>query len=84
MKLKNSLLYTFVLLLFSTIVSAQQSANQPNIIFILTDDLGWTDLGCYGNQFNETPNLDKLAESGIRLHRRMRLVRFARQRGLPS
>jgi arylsulfatase A len=37
----------------------------PNIVFILADDLGWKDLACYGNPFNETPNLDKLAKSGI-------------------
>lgn len=39
---------------------------KPNIIFILADDLGWTELGCYGNKFNETPNLDKLASQGMR------------------
>jgi len=39
---------------------------QPNIIFILADDLGWAELGCYGNRFNETPNLDRLAEKGMR------------------
>jgi arylsulfatase A-like enzyme len=38
----------------------------PNIIFILADDLGWAELGCYGNKFNETPNLDKLAADGLR------------------
>ncbi len=38
----------------------------PNIIFILADDLGWAELGCYGNGFNETPNLDKLARQGMR------------------
>ncbi len=38
----------------------------PNIVFILADDLGWGELGCYGNSFNETPNLDKLASQGIR------------------
>jgi len=41
-------------------------ANQPNIVFILADDLGWADLPCYGNTFNEAPNLDKLAEAGMR------------------
>ncbi len=39
---------------------------KPNIIFILADDLGYMDLGCYGNPFNETPNLDALEKSGIR------------------
>jgi len=46
--------------------SASLRANKPNIIFILADDLGWTELGCYGNKFNETPNLDKLASQGMR------------------
>ncbi|MFP6584262.1 MAG: sulfatase-like hydrolase/transferase, partial [Candidatus Hydrogenedentota bacterium] len=38
----------------------------PNIIFILVDDLGWTDLGCYGSSFHDTPNIDRLAASGVR------------------
>ncbi|MDA9778619.1 sulfatase-like hydrolase/transferase [Rubripirellula sp.] len=38
----------------------------PNIVFVLADDLGWRELGCYGNDFNETPHLDHLAEMGIR------------------
>ena len=38
----------------------------PNIVFILADDMGWADLPCYGNTFNEAPNLDKLAEAGMR------------------
>jgi arylsulfatase A-like enzyme len=38
----------------------------PNIVFILADDLGWAELGCYGNTFNETPNLDKLAVESMR------------------
>ncbi len=39
---------------------------KPNVIFVLADDLGWAELGCYGNTFNETPNLDKLARQGMR------------------
>ncbi len=34
---------------------------RPDIIFILIDDMGWTDLGCYGSSFYETPCLDRLA-----------------------
>ena len=38
---------------------------RPNIIFILVDDMGWSDIGCYGGEI-ETPNLDFLADNGIR------------------
>lgn len=40
--------------------------NRPNIIFILADDLGWGEPGCYGNRFNRTPNIDRLAAEGLR------------------
>ena len=38
----------------------------PNVIFFLVDDLGWSDVGCYGSKFYETPNIDKLANEGVR------------------
>ncbi len=38
---------------------------RPNIIFILIDDMGWRDLGCYGSSFYETPNIDRLAAQGM-------------------
>jgi arylsulfatase A len=42
------------------------SVAKPNIILILADDLGWADLACYGNTFNETPAIDRLAQQGVR------------------
>jgi len=39
---------------------------QPNIIFILTDDMGYSDVGCYGGKFVPTPSIDRMAEEGIR------------------
>jgi arylsulfatase A-like enzyme len=41
------------------------AAPKPNVIFILADDLGWGDLGCYGNRQIKTPNLDRLAKQGL-------------------
>lgn len=41
-----------------------QKKRPPNIVFILADDLGWRELNTYGNRFNETPNLNKLAKEG--------------------
>ena len=49
----------------SALFSNPLAAQKPNIVFILADDLGWKDLGCYGNKFIETPVLDSLARSGI-------------------
>jgi arylsulfatase A-like enzyme len=39
---------------------------KPNIVFLMADDLGYGDLGCYGQQLLNTPNIDKIAESGLR------------------
>ncbi|MBK7929611.1 MAG: arylsulfatase [Bryobacterales bacterium] len=44
---------------------ASAPAPRPNILLILADDLGWSDLGCYGSEIR-TPNLDKLAQGGVR------------------
>ena len=43
-----------------------KSQSRPNILFILADDLGWSQLGCYGSDFYETPNIDRLATEGMR------------------
>jgi arylsulfatase A-like enzyme len=59
-------LFTLVTLLhFSLPRSA--AADRPNIIFIMADDLGYTDVGCYGSGFYETPHIDHLASQGLRL-----------------
>jgi arylsulfatase A-like enzyme len=46
--------------------SAAAEKRRPNVIFILADDLGWTDLACYGSRYYETPHLDRLAAEGMR------------------
>ena len=43
---------------------AQQA--RPNVILILADDLGYGDLACYGSRVNRTPNLDRMAQEGVR------------------
>jgi arylsulfatase A-like enzyme len=60
--MKKNLLLGFLLSLCYT-MSAQQ---KPNVIFIYADDLGYGDLGCYGATKIKTPNMDKLANRGIR------------------
>ncbi len=42
------------------------AADKPNIIFILADDLGYGDLGCYGQKVIQTPHLDRMAAEGMR------------------
>lgn len=44
----------------------QSERSRPNVVFILVDDLGWTDAACYGSRFYETPNIDRLASQGMR------------------
>ncbi len=57
----------FVTWVFALATIAFPQATKPNIILILADDLGSADLGCYGNKFNETPHIDRLAREGLRL-----------------
>jgi arylsulfatase A-like enzyme len=45
---------------------ALAAAEKPNFVFLLADDLGYSDLGCYGSSFHETPNIDRLAGEGLR------------------
>ena len=76
MKSASRLIWNWWLVLFvaAGVVQAESSNYQrqnaddtpPNILFILVDDLGWPGLGCYGNQFIETPCIDTLAASGMR------------------
>jgi arylsulfatase A-like enzyme len=47
-------------------VLAQRGAAKPNIVFILADDLGYGDIGCYGQQRIKTPHIDRLAAEGVR------------------
>jgi arylsulfatase A-like enzyme len=46
--------------------SAKPAGKRPNVLFLLVDDLGYGDLGCYGNPFHETPNIDALRSQGMK------------------
>jgi arylsulfatase A len=65
MKLIKLPILAFLLLPLSALVAAD-SPQRPNIIFILADDLGIGNVGCYGADNCKTPNIDKLASTGIR------------------
>ncbi|HXU76708.1 MAG TPA: arylsulfatase [Methylomirabilota bacterium] len=51
------------------LAAAPAPPTKPNIVFILADDLGWGELGCYGQQKIRTPNIDRLASEGMRFTR---------------
>ena len=48
--------------------SHSSAAPPPNVVLILADDLGWSDLGCCGSTFYETPAIDRLAAQGMRFN----------------
>src|SRR6056297_1018362 len=56
----------FIIALCFFAISVAYPAERPNIILIFVDDLGYGDLGCYGNEKIDTPNIDRLAEEGQR------------------
>lgn len=63
--MKTALLLPF---LFSPLLHAEKEAPRPNIVLIMSDDMGYSDPGCYGGEI-ETPTLDKLAANGLRYTR---------------
>ena len=69
----------FILMFAASSLSAPKPP--PNIIFILADDLGWSDLGCYGSTFYETPNIDALATGGMRFPNAYHRIHRRRQSG---
>ena len=56
---------SIAMLLLGGVVVAENPMGQPNIVLILCDDMGWSDIGCYGGEV-QTPNLDRLASQGLR------------------
>src|SRR5262245_28504307 len=66
--MRSTLRLLFVAGFLATIACLASAADRPpNVILILIDDMGWTDLSCHGSKFYETPNIDRLAASGMRL-----------------
>ena len=61
----NRIVYTSFLLGASFASTEAQVSTPPNIVLILCDDMGFSDLGCYGSEI-QTPNIDRLAENGVR------------------
>jgi len=62
----SAVLAAVLLLACSSAVERDAAERPPNFLVLLVDDLGWTDLGCYGSDFYLTPNIDQLAEDGVR------------------
>jgi arylsulfatase A len=59
--------YLFAINIFlGLLVAAQAEQPGPNVIIVLADDLGWSDLACYGSDFHETPHLDSFSTTAIR------------------
>ena len=64
--MKQAILISTGLLLTTPFIHAEKNKDKkPNVVFILADDLGYGDLSCYGQEKFETPNIDKLAQSGM-------------------
>ncbi len=63
--MKNTNIIT-VLLFYFLVSGLPAIASRPNIVFIIADDIGWDDLGCYGHPLVHSPNIDRMAQEGIK------------------
>ena len=65
-KILTLIVLSVVVLLTACNQISEKTNEKPNVVFILVDDLGWKDVGCYGSDYYQTPNVDKLAQAGVR------------------
>lgn len=61
----NLLIASSLTVTSSVLLMSCQKEQRPNVLFFVADDLGWTDLSCYGSTFYETPHIDQLAKDGV-------------------
>ena len=61
--MKTTALFLALIIMVGPACKREQTS--PNIVFILADDLGYSQLGCYGSDYYQTPNLDQLAREGM-------------------
>jgi len=64
--IKHTVILKKLVIAASFLALSQAAENKPNIIFILMDDMGFSDVGCYGAKTVETPNVDRLAKEGLK------------------
>lgn len=64
--MKSRIILFIIISCLNCIAGSAYASSQPNIIYILADDLGYGDLGCYGQEVIKTPQLDRMAEQGMR------------------
>ena len=64
--MRKDVLFTSCFAALPLCMVSAASEQKPNIIFILCDDMGYGDLGCYGQQYISTPNIDRMAQEGMR------------------
>src|SRR5260370_39561482 len=66
MRCRTALLFLLVAVTASPAPASEPGEQKLNFVFILVDDMGWKDLGCYGSTGYKTPHLDRLAATGMR------------------
>lgn len=64
--MKQIFLVVFIVILILGGITLFEKDDPPNIVFVLIDDMGWKDMGCSGSEYYETPNIDAMAQSGMR------------------
>lgn len=64
--MKNLQLLTYSAAALTALNLSAKPQQKPNVVFILVDDMGWKDLGCYGSDFHQTPNIDNFSKETVR------------------